>query len=52
MNRIYYGVGNFYWISRRDSIEKYIEKIKPVLVVIDKIKFDNMYKLLQSWINK
>jgi len=53
MNRVYYVVDNFYWISKRDlSIEKYIEQIKPVLVVIDKIRTDNMYKLLQSWINK
>jgi hypothetical protein len=53
MNRIYYGVENFYWISKQDlSIEKDIEQTNPVLVVIDKIKTNSMYRLLQSWINK
>jgi len=53
MNRVYYGVENFYWMSRQDlSIETDIEQIRPVLLVIDKIKTDNTHKLLQSWINK
>jgi hypothetical protein len=53
MNRVYYGVENFYWVSTQNlSIEKDIEQIKPVLIVVDKIKTNNMYKLLQSWINK
>jgi len=53
MNRVYYGIENFYWMSKQDlSIEKDIEQIRPVLVVIDKIKTNNMYKLLQGCINK
>jgi len=53
MNEVYYGIETFYWKSKQDlSIEKDIERIKPVLVVLDKIQISNTYRLLQNWINK
>jgi len=53
MNKVYYGIENFYWKSKQDlSIENDIDKLRPVLVVIDKIQTINSYRLLQNWINK